>query len=81
LPYEIRITRQARKDIDTLSPKLRIKLRDVLVNLIARDPFAGKRLMGDLAGSDSVRLNLKDRIVYSVDDPRKTVYIERARTH
>jgi hypothetical protein len=28
-----------------------------------------------------VRLNLKDRVVYSVDEARKTVYVERARTH
>ena len=45
------------------------------------DPFQGKRLLGDLAGSWSFRLNLKDRIVYSVDEARKIVYIERARTH
>ena len=81
MPYEIRITRQARKDIDTLSPKLRRKVHDILVNLIAEVPHEGKRLLGDLAGSYSVRLNLKDRIVYSVDEKRKVVYIERARTH
>ncbi len=81
MPYELRITRQARKDIDTLAPKLRRKLHDILVNLIAEDPYEGKTLLGDLAGSDSVRLNLKDRIVYSVNETNKTVYIERARTH
>jgi mRNA-degrading endonuclease RelE of RelBE toxin-antitoxin system len=81
LAYEIRITRQARKDIDTLSPKLRLKLRDILVHLIAENPYAGKRLLGDLAGSYSLRLNLKDRIVYSIDELSKTVFIERVRTH
>ena len=81
MPYEIRITRQARKDIDTLAPKLRRKLHDMLVHLIAEDPYEGKRLLGDLAGSYSVRLNLKDRVVYSVNEARKIVYIERARTH
>ena len=81
MPYEIRITRQARKDIDTLAPKLRRKLHDILVNLIAEDPYVGNKLLGDLAGSRSVRLNIKDRVIYSVDEARKTVYIERARTH
>lgn len=81
MPYEIRITRQARKDVETLTPKLRRKLRDILVHLIAEDPYEGKRLLGDLAGSYSVRLSLEDRIVYSVDEARKIVYIERARTH
>ena len=79
--YEIRITRQARKDIEKLAPKLRSKLHDILVNLIAENPYTGKKLLGDLAGSYSLRLNLKDRVVYSVDEARKTVYIERARTH
>lgn len=81
MPYEIRITRQASKDIATLTPKLRGKLHDILVQVIARDPYEGKKLLGDLAGSYSYRLTYKDRIVYSVDERTKTVYIERARTH
>mgnify|MGYP001609673364 CR=1 FL=1 len=81
MPYEIRITRQASKDIATLTPKLRSKLRDILVQVIAENPYEGKKLLGDLAGSYSYRLTYKDRIVYSVDERAKTVYIERARTH
>ena len=64
-----------------MPPKLRRKLHEILLNMIAEDPYEGKRLLGDLAGSYSVRLNLKDRVVYSVDEARKTIYIERARTH
>lgn len=81
MPYEIRITRQARKDAETLTPKLRSKLRDILVRVIAQDPYEGKKLLGDLSGSYSYRLTYKDRIVYSVDERKKTVFIERARTH
>jgi Txe/YoeB family toxin of Txe-Axe toxin-antitoxin module len=81
VPYDIRITKQAKKDINTLTPKLRAKLRDILVHVIAADPSEGKKLLGDLAGSYSYRLTYKDRIVYSVDERTKTVYIERARTH
>lgn len=81
MPYEIRITRQASKDAATLTPKLRSKLRDILVQVIAKNPYEGKKLLGDLAGSYSYRLTYKDRIVYSVDEGAKTVYIERARTH
>lgn len=79
--YTILITNQARKDIEKLSPKLKNKLRDVLEEIIAQDPYQGKKLMGDLLGSYSFRLTLKDRIVYSIDELQKTVYIERARTH
>ncbi|MBI4678891.1 MAG: type II toxin-antitoxin system RelE/ParE family toxin [Elusimicrobia bacterium] len=81
MPYDIRITHQARKDIETLAPKLKRKLQDILVHAISQEPYAGKKLLGDLAGSYSYRLTLKDRIVYSIDEHKKTVYIERARTH
>ncbi|MBI4062031.1 MAG: type II toxin-antitoxin system YoeB family toxin [Elusimicrobia bacterium] len=81
MPYDVRITRQARKDIATLLPRLRRKLQDILIHVLARNPYEGKKLLGDLAGSYSYRLNYKDRIVYSVDERMKTVYIERARTH
>ncbi|OGS01037.1 MAG: toxin of toxin-antitoxin system [Elusimicrobia bacterium RIFCSPLOWO2_12_FULL_59_9] len=80
-PDQIRITRQARKDIDALAPRLRAKLRDILVHVIAENPYEGKRLLGDLAGSYSLRLTYKDRIVYSINEAARTVYIERARTH
>jgi len=45
------------------------------------DPHRGKKLVGDLAGYWSVRLTLKNRIVYRVDEDRRVVYIVRARTH
>ena len=81
MPYEIRITRQARKDIEMLLPKLKNKLRDLLIHVISRNPYEGKKLLGDLAGSYSYRLSLKDRVIYSIDEGKKTVYLERARTH
>lgn len=79
--YEIRITRQARKDILKLTPKLRNKLRDILNEVIAVNPYEGKKLLGELSGSYSYRLTYQDRIVYSIDERRKIVYIERTRTH
>lgn len=79
--YEIRITRRAEKDIQKLSPKLRDKLYDVLTEVIAVDPFEGKKLLGDLEGSYSYRLSYQDRIVYSIDVKKRIVYVERAKTH
>lgn len=78
---EIRFTRQAKKDVDLLPPKLKDKLRDILLEVIAVDPYEGKKLLGDLSGSYSYRLTYKDRIVYSLDEARRVIYIERARTH
>ena len=79
--WQVRFTKQAKKDVDALSPKLKQKVYEILVNTIANNPHAGKRLMGDLAGSFSFRLNHKDRLVYSLDEKTKVIYIERARTH
>ncbi len=81
MSFEVRITRQAKKDIEKLAPKQKARLRDILLNVLAVDPYAGKKLLGDLSGSYSLRLNFKDRIVYSIDGSKKIVYIERSRTH
>jgi len=79
--FEIQITRRAEKDIQKLTPKLKKKLREILTEVISKDPKQGKKLIGDLEGSYSYRLTYQDRIVYSVDWSLKTVYVERARTH
>lgn len=79
--YEIQFTRRAEKDVKKLTPQLRRKLYEILTEVIARDPFQGKKLVGDLAGSYSHRLTYKDRIVYSMDAKNRVIYIERAATH
>lgn len=73
--WEIRFTRQAKKDVEQLPPRLKAKLRDILVEVIAQNPYEGKKLLGDLSGSYSYRLSYKDRIVYSLDEERRIVYI------
>ncbi len=79
--FEIRITRRAKKEIQKLNPKLKIKLHEILTETIAKNPFQGKKLIGDLEGSYSYRLNVKDRIVYSLNAQKRVVYVERAKTH
>jgi Txe/YoeB family toxin of toxin-antitoxin system len=80
-PFRIQITRRAQKDITTLTPKLKKKLREILINRIAVNPFDGKKLVGDLKGCWSVRLTHKDRVVYSIDEEKRIVFVLRARTH
>ena len=79
--YNIRITKTAKKDINKLSPKMKNKLKAILVNILSDSPYEGKRLISDLEGNYSIRLNITDRIVYSIDEQNKTVYIKRAKTH
>jgi len=69
------------KDLKKLSPRLRNKLREILENRVAEEPYTGKKLAGDLQGFHSVQLTYQDRIVYSVDEDSKIVYVHRARTH
>jgi len=79
--YTIRITKTALKDIEKLSPKMKVRLQEILLNLVANDPHQGKRLVGELEGNWSLRLNLKDRIVSSIDEDNAIVYVKRAKTH
>lgn len=79
--YALRFTREAQKDFDKLSPKLREKLRRILTEVLAVAPHDGKRLRGDLAGFYSLRLTYQDRILYVVDETSKTVCVHRCRTH
>jgi len=80
-PYELRFTKEAKKDIDKLSAERKQKLKKILINQIALTPQSGKKLMGDLMGFFSVRLSHKDRVIYSIDEETHCVYIHRARTH
>jgi mRNA-degrading endonuclease RelE of RelBE toxin-antitoxin system len=79
--YRVRFSKQASKDIATLSPKLRAKLKDIVRNRLASDPYSGKALVGKLKGYFSVRLSYKDRIVYAIQDGELVVMVVRAKTH
>jgi len=46
--FEIRITKTALKDIEKLSPKMKLRLQEILVALVANDPHQGRRLLGNL---------------------------------
>jgi toxin YoeB len=56
-----------------------------LLSVIARDPFANpspyEKLIGDLAGAYSRRINIQHRLVYQVVKSEKTVKVLRMWTH
>jgi mRNA interferase RelE/StbE len=79
--YEIRLTKEALKDVNKLSPRLKSKLKDILERIISHEPYSGKKLVGQLKGFYSKRLSFQDRIVYTIDEEEKKIYIHRARTH
>ena len=78
-------TKYAQKDAKKLAA---VGLKDkavVLPELIARDPYAKplpyEKLVGDLVGAYSRRINIQHRLVYQVMKAEKTVKILRMWTH
>jgi len=80
-PYALRFTKEAVKDIDKLPPRLKDKLKIILRQQVAPNPRCGKRLVGDLTGFYSLRLSYKDRLLYSIEEDTRTIFVHRARTH
>jgi toxin YoeB len=79
--YTIVFSKQSQKDIRELTPQQKAKLQDILLNILAPNPYLDKSLKGDLSGLRSHRLNLKDRIIYEIYEDQKAIFIIRARTH
>ena len=81
--YEIRLTRQAEKDPERiLLSNFQDKVRRLMATLES-DPFQPpfEKLVGDLAGAYSRRINLQHRLVYRVEEDTKRVIILRMWTH
>lgn len=78
-------TKQAQKDAKKLSASgLKAKATELL-ELIERNPFQNpppyEKLVGDLSGAYSRRINIQHRIVYQVLEADRIVKILRLWTH
>ena len=83
--YKIVYTKKAVKDIAKLkSAKLDEKARS-LIELVRKDPFQtpqpNEKLLGDLSGAYSRRINVKHRFVYEVLEKDKIIKILSMWTH
>ena len=78
-------TKQAKKDAKKLSVAgLRSKaetLLDILHDNPYQTPPPYEKLIGDLKGSYSRRINIQHRLVYQILDDEKTVKVIRMWTH
>ena len=85
MSWTLVFTSQARKDAKKLaSSGLRPKAERLLAVLAEdpdRTPPPFERLVGDLTGACSRRINIQHRLVYQVLDAIKTVKIIRMWTH
>jgi len=83
--WQLVYSRQAQKDAKKLAAAHLKKQAQALLDVLANDPFARpppfEKLVGDLAGTYSRRINIHLRLVYEVFPDEKTVRILRMWTH
>jgi len=78
-------TKQAQKDAKKLaSSGLRDKAK-LLLNIIQKDPYQNpppyEKLVGDLSGAYSRRINIQHRLVYQVYEKEQVIKVIRLWTH
>ena len=83
--WQVVYTKQAQKDAKKLSASgLRLKA-EALLEILKENPFQNpppfEKLVGDLAGAYSRRINIQHRMVYQVIKESRTVKIIRMWTH
>ncbi|MDA3878183.1 MAG: Txe/YoeB family addiction module toxin [Halothiobacillus sp.] len=85
MTWKLVYTKQAQKDAKKLvSSGLKRKAEELLA-LIAEDPYRKpppiERLVGDLAGAYSRRINIQHRLVYQVLEDEQVVKVLRLWSH
>ena len=83
--WRLVFTKQAQKDAKKVAASgLRDKAQ-ALLDILAEDPFQSpppfEKLVGDLAGACSRRINIQHRLVYQVLKDDRTVKVLRMWTH
>ena len=83
--WQVVFTKQAQKDARNLSSAgLKVKAQHLLA-ILADNPFQTpppyEKLVGDLSGAYSRRINIQHRLVYQVLDTAHTVKVLRMWTH
>ncbi|KQY87161.1 Txe/YoeB family addiction module toxin [Pelomonas sp. Root1444] len=85
MSWRLVYTKHAQKDAQKLSASgLKVKAQELLA-VLQVDPFQNpppfEKLVGDLAGAYSRRINIQHRLVYQVLTDEKTVKVLRMWTH
>ena len=85
MSWSIVFTKQAQKDARKLASSNLKPQAQRLLEIIAKNPFQNpppyEKLVGDLAGAYSRRINIQHRLVYQVYDAERTVKVVRMWTH
>ena len=83
--YSVLYSKQATKDINKLQHSNLNKKAKALVEIIKLNPYQNpppyEKLIGDMQGYLSRRINIRHRLVYKVLENERTVKIYRMWTH
>lgn len=85
MTWKVVFTKQAQKDAKKLASSGFKGKAQYIVEILKNNPFQNppsyEKLVGDLAGAYSRRINIQHRIVYEVFEPEQTVKVIRMWTH
>ena len=83
--WRVVYNRQAQKDAKKIAAAGLRPKAEKLLEILSRNPFQSpppyEKLMGDLSGAYSRRINIQHRLVYQVMEEIRTVKVVRMWTH
>jgi toxin YoeB len=83
--WQVVFTKQSQKDAKQLSSAGLKPKAEALIELFKQNPYVNpppyEKLIGDLDGAYSRRINIHNRLVYQVFDKEKVVKVIRMWTH
>ena len=83
--WRLVFTKQANKDAKKLAAAGLKRKAEALLAILAENPFQTpppyEKLLGDLAGAYSRRINIRHRLVYQVYEDQRTIKVLRMWTH
>ena len=85
MSYRVAFSKKAQKDAAKLSAShLKSKAQE-LIEILKKDPYQNppsyERLVGNLKGCISRRINIQHRLIYEVHEEEKTVLVLRMWSH
>jgi Txe/YoeB family toxin of toxin-antitoxin system len=83
--WKVVFTKQAQKDAKKISSSGLKSKAEEIIEILRNDPYQTpppyEKLIGDLSGACSRRLNIQHRIVYQIYNDEKIVKVIRMWTH
>ncbi|MBF2052743.1 MAG: Txe/YoeB family addiction module toxin [Candidatus Sericytochromatia bacterium] len=85
MSWQLVYTRQAQKDAQKLASAGLKSKAQILLDVLRQNPYQNpppyEKLLGDLAGAYSRRINIQHRLVYQVLETEQVVKVLRLWTH